>query len=98
RIPYSTSHKFIDTWGLLNLELAHGKFDPERELRRFPDYFVLVGYIEFPNKLQLRFWREQQIAYTENFHFEYTMIETFGPPEGYPYSPGYYYLIFKKNS
>ena len=98
RIPYSTSHKFIDTWGLLNLELAHGKFDPERELRRFPDYFVLVGYIEFPNKLQLRFWREQQIAYSENFHSEYTMVETFGPAGGDPYSAGYYYLIFKRNS
>lgn len=97
RIPYSTSHKFIDTWGLLNLELAHQKFDAKRELGRFPDYFVLVGYIDFPNNLKLRFWREQQIAYSEDFFSHYNMIHAYGPPGGDPYSPGYYYLIFKRN-
>jgi hypothetical protein len=96
RIPYYNSAAYIDLWGLASHDIAHHGFEPLREFTRFPDYFVLVGYI--PGGLPLlRFNHERQI-YNFNFFKEIYELDFVGIPVGEDIATeGYYYLVFEKD-
>jgi hypothetical protein len=95
RIPYYTGNTYYDLWGLINRDTGHEAYNPAREFYRFPDYFVLVGYIE-SNRPKLRFGREQMIAYNAAFPQAYEFKQIFYPDDASPSQPGYYYLVFKR--
>ncbi|MCK4404728.1 MAG: tetratricopeptide repeat protein [candidate division Zixibacteria bacterium] len=101
RIPYYTGSTYYDIYGLVNQETALQGFSPEREFMRLPDYFVLVGYIEFyPEELQLklRLFREQLIVDTERFFSTYKFNRICLSAGADPQDPGYYYLVFPRNN
>jgi len=95
RIPYYTDNFYYDIFGLMSKEIGHDGFITARELQRFPDYFIFVGYVE-NNKVQLRFWREQNIGNTNIFKDEYKLVFT-AIPDGKKITDfGYYYLVFQR--
>jgi len=96
RIPYYTSAKYNDIWGLVSEDVAHQGFNALREYLRFPDYFVFVGYIG-PDGPRLRFGMERLITKNMGFNQAYHLAGA-GLPDGAVISePGYYYLIFRKD-
>lgn len=96
RIPYYTRKHFYDIWGLTSSEIAHKGFNPLVEYLRFPDYFVLVGYLN-KNQVVLKFGTEQLIYRNRGFKYAYPLIGAARPPGEKSYLPGYYYLIFRKD-
>ena len=101
RIPYYTGNTYYDIYGLVNQEIALQGFNPQREFMCLPDYFVLVGYIEFyPEELQLklRFVREQLIVDNEPFFSTYKFNRICLPADADPQDPGYYYLVFPRDN
>jgi hypothetical protein len=95
RIPYYSRQVYNDLWGLLNEDTGHKGFNPVREFRRLPDYFVLVGHIE-NGKAKLRFGREQMIAYNKIFPAAYEFVTICLPDGADAGEFGYYYLVFKR--
>ena len=101
RIPYYTGKTYYDIYGLVNQEIAHQEFNPPREFLRLPDYFVLVGYIEFyaeELQVKLRLKREQLIAANEPFFWTYKFNRICLPAGADPQNPGYYYLVFQREN
>lgn len=95
RIPYYTDNFYYDIFGLMSQEIGHDGFITARELQRFPEYFIFVGYVE-NNQIKLRFWREQNIGYTDIFKQRYKLVFT-AVPDGYKITDyGYYYLVFER--
>ena len=95
RIPYYTDNFYYDIFGLMSKEIGHDGFITSRELQRFPEYFIFVGYVE-DNQIKLRFWREQNIGYTDIFKQRYKLVFT-AVPDGYKITDyGYYYLVFER--
>ena len=95
RIPYYADKTYYDIWGLLNKEIATGKFNNITELSRQPDYFVFIGYIH-TKAPRLKFYREQLIAYNQVFSETYKISYVCNPPDQDVTTPGYNYLVFKR--
>ncbi|UCD94982.1 MAG: hypothetical protein JSU69_02715 [Candidatus Zixiibacteriota bacterium] len=96
RVPYYTDAICYDLWGLTSEDIAHTYFNPLRELRRFPEYFALVGYLG-QDRPMIRFLNDRSITKSQGFDRAYDFIGAAMPPGANPYSEGYYYLIYEKN-
>lgn len=96
RIPYYTRAKYNDLWGLASINIVRDSLFGSREIKRFPDYFILVGY-KPENKTILRFGHENMIK-THSFFDKIYQLQAVGLPVGADISvPGYYYLAYLKN-
>nr|MBN2278922.1 hypothetical protein [candidate division Zixibacteria bacterium] len=95
RVPYYTVAKYNDIWGLVSEDVAHRGFNALREYLRFPDYFILVGYMGNDGP-RLRFGRERLITRNRGFKQAYRLTGAGLPSDARLETPGYYYLIFKK--
>ena len=96
RIPYYTGKYFYDIWGLTSSEIAHNGFNPLVEYIRFPDYFVLVGYLD-REIVSLRFGTEKLICQNRGFSEAYLLAGVARPSGASAFAPGYYYLVFRKD-
>jgi len=96
RIPYHTKAKYNDLWGLASDDIVRDSLYGSREIKRFPDYFIFVGYKPV-NKTVLRFGHENMIK-THNFFDIIYHLNAVGLPAGADATvPGYYYLAYKKD-
>ncbi len=96
RIPYYTGKRFYDIWGLTSSEIAHKGFNPLVEYIRFPDYFVLVGYLN-KNIVSLEYGTERLIYQNRGFRQAYPLAGVARPRGRNSFTAGYYYLIFSKD-
>ncbi len=96
RIPYYSGKYFYDIWGLTSADIAHQGFNPLREYIRFPDYFVLVGYLN-KEVVTLEYGTERLIYQNRGFKQAYPLAGVARPPGRNSFTPGYYYLIFRKD-
>jgi hypothetical protein len=96
RIPYYSGKYFYDIWGLTSEEIAQTGFNPLREYWRFPDYFVFIGYLE-KEVVKLRFGTERLIYQCMGFQQVYPLVGAAKPQGASAFSPGYYYLVFRKD-
>ena len=97
RIPYYTSAGYNDIWGLVSADIAHEGFSPLRELLKFPDFFVFVGYV-IGQKHMLRFGGEQLIYRTEGFKEIYQLDHVSRPLQFTINEDTYHYLVFRRDN
>jgi arabinofuranosyltransferase len=96
RVPYYTDATYYDLWGLTSEDIAHTYFNPLREFHRFPDYFVLVGFLG-KDRPMIRFLNDRSITKNRGFDRAYDFVGAAVPQGANLFDEGYYYLIYEKN-